>query len=195
MGWTGEKALDFKLAWIEAFKAQGGIISFAKEHLPAAFTDEHQLLDLIRSYGEQGGRVEDLVQKMHDLMKGIDHKTDTISDHVSALRSEVKAKRREFSPEAKREIIWATRMLGHRCPCCGTVAVVDPSGDKSPGAEFDHFFSNQYANPDSGWLVCGDCHHRLTYNAALRHDVTPEFKAFQNRRKRLGPSQGNLLQC
>ena len=194
MGFTGPKALDFKIAWIEAFKAQGGVISFAKEQLPSSFSDEGKLLDLIREFGEQGGRIEDLQQRVLDVIRGIDSKTTTISDGVNSLRSEVRSRRREFSEGAKRELIWATRILGRRCPCCGTVDVVEPSGERVVGAEFDHFFSNHFANPDSGWLICGECHHRLTHNPALRHDVTAEFKAFQNKRKALGLSQGSLWQ-
>ena len=194
MGWTGPKALEFKIAWIEAFKAQGGIISLVTEYLPATFTDERRLLDLIRDFGDQGGRIEDLQQRVLEVVRGIDNKTSLISDGVTSLRGEVRSRRREFSEGTKRELIWATRMLGRRCPCCGTVDVVLPNGDKATGAEFDHFFSNHFANPDSGWLICGDCHYRLTNSPALRHDVTPEFKAFQNKRKALGSVQGGLWQ-
>jgi Rha family phage regulatory protein len=193
MGWTGEKALEFKIAWIEAFKAQGGVIAFATEHLPAAFNDERKLLDLIRQYGEQTGNIEDLLNKVHQMVRGIDERTELVVENVIALRGETRSRRREFSEAVKRELLWATRMLGRRCPCCGKEDVVLPAGERAPGAEFDHFFSNHFANSDSGWLICGECHYRLTHNPALRHDVTPQFKAFQNMRLALGPSQTRLF--
>jgi Rha family phage regulatory protein len=193
MGFTGPKALDFKISWIEAFKAQGGVIRLMTEQLPAAFTDEAKLFDLLTTYGVQGERIEDLCGRIFEVMRGVDQKQSLIHEGVSALRTESKSKRKEFSPATKRELLWATRMLGRRCPCCGTTDVVLPDGDKGPGAEFDHFFSNHFANPDSGWLICGECHYRLTHSPALRHDVTPEFKAFQNKRKALGSTQGGLF--
>jgi Rha family phage regulatory protein len=194
MGWTGPKALDFKIAWIEAFKAQGGVISFVSDNLPDAFTDDRKLWNLIRQNGEQSGRIEDSCQKLNAMMSKVDRKTDFICEGVSEVRREVKKRRAEFAEPVVRELLWAARHLGGRCPCCGKREVLDASGERVNAAQLDHFFANHYAKVGSGWLICGECHSRLNNDVELRQEVIPQFRAFHNQRKNLGPMQGSLLQ-
>lgn len=65
------------------------------------------------------------------------------------------------------------------CPCCRKCDVVDAHGERINGAEIDHFFAVDQAGLNSTWLICGDCHGRLTRGEMPRKMAAHRFAAYQ----------------
>jgi hypothetical protein len=60
---------------------------------------------------------------------------------------------------------------------------VDCLGDKVSGAEFDHFFTNQWANVDAVWLLCDECHAKVTSGVTTHDEMVEHFRSYQTRRR------------
>lgn len=139
-----------------------------------------------RNFERSWGRQDQLEEKVDDTSKRL---TD-VERKVALLAN---AKRRELTKATKEEHCDATYRMGGRCPCCSVEPVVDANGERSFGAEFDHFYQNSRADTDHTWLICGRCHAELTHGVVRRGDREAEFSAYQSRRKRLPGRQAALF--
>jgi hypothetical protein len=102
-------------------------------------------------------------------------------DH--GFKQVLSSKRREITQKTRNEIQFVMHRLGGRCPCCGLNDVVDCLGDKVSGAEFDHFFTNQWANVDAVWLLCDECHAKVTSGVTTHDEMVEHFRSYQTRRR------------
>lgn len=176
MGWTGERALQFKIRYIEAFDA-----------MEAALKDGSAGpgLDLIAA-------IREIVAP---LIVRIDYRNiiiDRIASDIAQLKTRIPNGRRNLKSTTKINHIDALRLLGGRCPCCGTAEVV-ANGEKSPFAEFDHFYASSRAGAEHTWLICKPCHTELTSGRVARDQRETVFKAYQDKRRRLPGRQPNLF--
>jgi len=142
-----------------------GISEFTAEQVLSSFTNEAQKL------------IAPVVASLADLAERIDFLEDRLPQ------------RRPISLGTKADVAKAVLTLGRRCPCCSKVAVVDEQGGVIAGAEFDHFYSNQLPTHEHVWLICKDCHGRLTAKKLTRQEATMHFFSFQLRRAGLSQSQ------
>jgi len=116
---------------------------------------------------------------------------------VAGVEAEVRllsrSKRRNLTIATKDAHVLAIRKMGKRCPCCGTNDVLNTDGERLLGAEFDHFYSSSKADVDATWLICAPCHRELSANHVTRDQREPEFKAYQNMRRRMTGGQERLF--
>jgi len=64
--------------------------------------------------------------------------------------------------------------------------VLDAAGQRSPFAEYDHFYASSHPDPEHTWLICKPCHTGLTTGGVPRDQREAEFRAYQSKRRRLG---------
>jgi prophage antirepressor-like protein len=132
-------------------------------------------------------RLETRVVTMDEQFGTFNERLGRIEFHVS------RGGRRRLSEADKADHIDANRQLGGRCACCGISSVTDDSGNKSPFAEFDHYYTNSDPRAASTWLICKPCHGKLTTGKMPRHEVEAQFRAYQEKRLRLPHRQPKFL--
>jgi hypothetical protein len=55
-----------------------------------------------------------------------------------------------------------------RCQCCAAADVLDTAGQRSPFAEYDHFYASSHPDPEhTGLMICKPCHTGLTTGRAI----------------------------
>ena len=184
MGWTGERAMSWKVKYIQAFDAMEKALAYARENLAAGFNDPARLYSVLRQLAEHDEQAMGLLHQLsadmglcNDGIGKIDRKMDR------GFRQVLSSKRREITQKTKNEILFVMLRLGGRCSCCGLNDVVDRLGDKVDGAEFDHFFTNQWANVDAVWLICGECHRKVTDGVVTHDEMVEHFRSYQTRRR------------
>lgn len=88
-----------------------------------------------------------------------------------------------ISPETAHIHCQVLRMepFNGRCPCCLETKVVSEKGERTPPAQFDHFFGRAYSAPIHTWLICIDCHTALSNDTHMTwyHRLTTRFRAYQ----------------
>ena len=67
------------------------------------------------------------------------------------------------------------------------------AGQRSPEAEFDHFYASSSPDAEHTWLICKRCHAGLTTGRVPRDQREAEFRAYQSKRRRLEAAAGRLL--
>jgi Rha family phage regulatory protein len=184
MGWTGPRAMKFKVAYIQAFNAmEARLRATGDDATDKLVAGLNKIADRIcvRADGHDLA-----IDRVETRVGGLEVKVDVLVSTVAKLK-----KPRPINSETKRECVRVAAAHGNLCPCCLDAKVVD-DGVRSPFAEFDHFYGNVYPSPDSVWLVCKPCHGRLT-NGTIPHDVAAvHFHSYQARRRAL-PSSQSLL--
>lgn len=123
----------------------------------------------------------------------IERRQDVFAEDMASVKAHLLNGRRRLKEATKREHINAVRALGGRCPCCGEAQVVDSDGVKSRFSEYDHFYQSSYPNAEHTWLICAPCHNGLSAGRIPRDQREAEFRAYQNKRRRLPDSQGVLF--
>jgi hypothetical protein len=119
-------------------------------------------------------------------------RVDAIAQDVAHLRMELRYRRRNLRGATKRRHLIDIRAMGGRCPCCASAEVLDAAGQRSPFAEYDHFYASSHPDPEHTWLICKACHTGLTTGRVPRDQREAEFRAYQSKRRRLG-RDGRLL--
>jgi hypothetical protein len=115
-----------------------------------------------------------------------------MSEDVATIKARLDSKRKYLTTETKRQHIATVTAFGGQCPCCSR-ADVKVDGAVSTFAEFDHFYQNSLANVAATWLICKPCHSDLTTGRVDRHDREPDFRAYQEKRRRLPGQQITLF--
>jgi hypothetical protein len=123
----------------------------------------------------------------------VSQQVEAVARDVAVLKQEIHRQRRAIQDGVKRQHIAAVTNLGGRCPCCGSAEVVDQQGRKSAGAEFDHFYAASKPDVEHTWLICRPCHGSLTTGRIARDEREAEFRAYQNRRRRMVSRPVRLL--
>jgi phage regulator Rha-like protein len=182
MGWTGERAMQFKVAYIQAFNAM-------ETSLRANGPDE-RFLAAVREI------VAPLAVRFSGQDEAIDRvaaRVDGIAEDVAYLKHVAHTRRRALSEATRRGHLEDIRSLGGRCPCCNMADVVTADAARTPFAEFDHFYASSHPNGAHTWLICKPCHTGLTAGRVPREQREAEFRAYQNKRRRLPGRQQTLF--
>jgi hypothetical protein len=117
-------------------------------------------------------------------IKRVSDQIAAVARDVTILRQELARRRREIKDGIKRHDVAALATLGGRCPCCWSRDVV-ADGKKTAAGEFDHFYSASKPDIEHTWLICKPCHSDLTAGRIARDEREAEFRAYQNRRRRM----------
>lgn len=182
MGWNSERAMRFKVAYIQAFNAM-------EVSLRANGPDE-RFLAAVREI------VAPLAVRFSGQDEAIDRvaaRVDGIAEDVSYLKHVAHTRRRALSEATRRGHLEDIRSLGGRCPCCNMADVVTADAARTPFAEFDHFYASSHPNGAHTWLICKPCHTGLTAGCVPREQREAEFRAYQNKRRRLPGRQQTLF--
>ncbi|HVY15954.1 MAG TPA: hypothetical protein VHB27_12055 [Rhodopila sp.] len=123
----------------------------------------------------------------------VSQQVEAVARDVAVLKQHIARQRREIKEAVKRQHVAAIAALGGRCPCCGSREVVGADGRKAEGAEFDHFYAASKPDLEHTWLICRPCHSDLTTGRLARDEREAEFRAYQNRRRRMAPRVAGLL--
>jgi hypothetical protein len=115
-----------------------------------------------------------------------------VEERLIALER-AQVRRRALSEATRRDHLEDTRALGGRCPCCNLAEVVTADAARAPFAEFDHFYANSHPGGAHTWLICKPCHTELTTGRVPREQREAEFRAYQNKRRRLPGRQQTLF--
>ena len=184
MGWTGEKAMEFKVRYIQAFDAMEAAL---KSTAPTA---HDQFLAAVREIvAPLAGRF----QGQDDAIGRVEKRVDDVANDVKFLKDNlIVGRRRNLTEGTKRQHIEAIKMMGGKCPCCRVSDVVEGE-QRSAFSEFDHFWTNSNAGIDHTWLICKPCHTQLTTGKVSRDGRTTEFNAYQQLRRRLPGNQPKLF--
>ena len=182
MGWTGERAMRFKVAYIQAFNAMEASL---RAHGP-----DERFLAAVREI------VAPLAVRFSGQDEAIDRvaaRVDGIAEDVAYLKHVAHTRRRALSEATRRGHLEDIRSLGGRCPCCNMADVVTADAARTPFAEFDHFYASSHPNGAHTWLICKPCHTGLTAGRVPREQREAEFRAYQNKRRRLPGRQQTLF--
>jgi hypothetical protein len=113
--------------------------------------------------------IREIVSPLATRFEGQDRALDRVASHVETiaqdvahLRMELRYRRRNLRGATKRRHLIDIRAMGGRCPCCGSAEVLDADGQRSPVAEFDHFYASSHPDPEHTWLICVACHSGFT---------------------------------
>jgi hypothetical protein len=130
---------------------------------------------------------------LRDIVGPLVSRVDAIAEDVSHLKLELRHRRRNLRGATKRRHLVDIRAMGGRCLCCASAEVLDAGGQRSPFAEFDHFYASSHPDPEHTWLICKTCHGDFTSGRVPRDQREAEFRAYQNKRRRLDGQDGQLL--
>ena len=127
----------------------------------------HVVLPSIRKTGRYTTQFDGAV-----ILQQIDRRLATI-EHLTRTK-------RKRPSEADRQTQGRfARLHGGSCPSCRRCDVVDAAGNVINKAEIDHFFQVDQISLKSSWLICGECHHKLTSGLMPREMCVGRFKAYQ----------------
>jgi Rha family phage regulatory protein len=184
MGWSGERAMQFKVRYIQAFDAMEEIL---RASTPATHAD------LIQSIREIVAPLAVRFDSQDVAIERVEARVDAIAEDVGSIKIRLLNARKRISPTVKAEHADATRLLGGRCQCCGTAQVILADGQASKFAEYDHFYQNSKADAEHTWLICKPCHSDLSTGRTPRDQREAAFRAYQDKRRRLPGRQQKLF--
>lgn len=182
MGWTGERALAFKVRYIQAFNAM-------ESQIKAGGSDDRFLAAVREIVAPLAVRFDG----QDVALARVETRVDALAEDMAYVKTALRGRRRDLSAETKREHVADLRLLGGRCPCCDQAMVLTPDGDRSSFADFDHFYANSYPDGSHTWLICKPCHGGLTSGRVARDQREAEFRAYQSKRRRLPGRQPKLF--
>jgi Rha family phage regulatory protein len=169
MGFTGAKALRFKVRYIEAFNAMEAALQ--RGTLPISQMLREAVAEAVAPFGVQLNRME---RKQDDL----------------ALK--LTSKRKSLTAQEERILDRYALSSGRLCGCCRRRFVVEPDGSRLPTAATDHAYTNQLAHVTAKsvtcWLICSSpngeprtneyCHDKLTSGEMPREMAAHRFNAY-----------------
>lgn len=118
MGWTGERAMQFKVRYTQAFDEMEGRL---KDTSPATHCD--LILAIRQIVAPLGVRLS----YQDGAIAEVKARVDSMAEDVAYLK-QTAANRRRLRAETKKEHVSALADLGGRCPCCGLASVVTDDG-------------------------------------------------------------------
>jgi Rha family phage regulatory protein len=189
MGWNGERAMQFKVRYIQAFDAMETML---KANEPTTHKDLIQAIrEIVAPLAVRFDGQDVAIEHVAEKVERVETKVDGLNGDVVWIKNKLSNKRRDISPATKVEHIDAADQLGGRCPCgCARLIVVN--GIKLECCEFDHFYDGSKPDINNTWPLHKQCHSDLTHGKVPRHEREPAFKAYHNARRRL-PGRQKLL--
>jgi Rha family phage regulatory protein len=185
MGYTGQPAMAFKVAYIQAFnemearlRTQGGMVTQK---------------DLLASVREIVAPLSTRLISTDGAIERLQCDVDTVKDDVRQILRVLPCPRRLTSLSKREHIHACFKLFSGLCPCCTQRKVVNDIGEKMPDAQFDHFFTNQRPEVSHTWLICSQCHLDLTTDHLTRDQVAHHFNSYQVKRRSLAGAQGALF--
>lgn len=187
-GWTGAKALEFKIRYIDAFNAMEALL----QSRDSGGITHTQFMEAIREivrplairFSDQEvaiNRIEDNVDHLRGEVAGLGAKVEGIDRHI---RNRIRTKTKKHERLLAYVI---ARFYGGRCPVTGE-QILDQDGSRIRGrSEIDHFYTVNSAEAANLWLISKKAHDDLTYERVPRQEWEPHFKGFQHKLKTLHP--------
>jgi Rha family phage regulatory protein len=198
-GWTGPKALEFKIRYIEAFNAME---EFLRSHSGNGLTQTEFLQAIREIVGPLAIRFDNqdaAIIRVEDKVDRVEAKVETIERHI-AIRRRAKPK-----PADVALIVYAVwKLYGGKCPVTGKDIIALDGTRIKDKSEVDHFYSVDDARLENLWLVWWELNQGLKNGIIARHTVEVHFKGFQEKLSRLrgcaqiitfpkAPPQGSLF--
>jgi Rha family phage regulatory protein len=175
-GWTGPKALAFKIRYIQAFNEMEALLASR----PDIVTTE-QFLAAIREI------VSPLAIRFDDQDKAIirvEEKVDQLGEKVERIDQHLKkgkrARLKKYEPQYL-YVIW--RFYGGKCPVSGIQILDDNRSLIRDVAEIDHFYDTDTLSVWNGWAIAKQVNRDLGGGRIARHTIEPHFRAFQEKLK------------
>ena len=190
MGWTGEKAMAFKVRYIEAFNAMEKALNDG-ESVSGAYLIR-AIREIVAPLAVRHDSHDRAIERLDARVDNIANDTTSIKAKVTQIEAKMLDGRRRLTKATKDDHIQAVRDMGGRCPCCSQATVV-ADGIKSRFSEFDHFYTCSKPSAEHTWLICAPCHQALTTGRTPRDQREAEFRSYQNKRRRLPGRQANLF--
>lgn len=186
MGWTGERAMTFKVRYIEAFDAMETALRSVPSGLDMASMIVSGLKEAIAPLAVR-------FDTQDYAINNVAAKVDVLDGRMTRIERAITKKGRRISASTKAQHVRDVFEMGGFCPCCGVAKVVDENGIQSSFSEHDHFYENSLPNIEHTWLICKPDHAALTTGRVARHLREAEFRSYQGRRERLPGRQPTLF--
>ena len=184
MGWTGERAMAFKIKYIEAFNA-----------MEVALNDRTSVTgtELIQAVREIVAPLAVRFDGNDKAIERIERRQESQAEDIADIKIQLAGKRKEISDDVKRDHMDAiTQIYGGRCPCgCGRLIVI--SGIRVVRSNYDHFYQPHMRDAAHTWLICKETHDDLTYGRVARVKFDGPFRGYQQSRMRLPGRQPELF--
>jgi len=172
MGFTGAKAAKFKVKYIEAFNTM-------RETIETSLIPKGQDV-IIAQNQEILKRLTDVAVIHETKLANIEKTTSEVAFDMKEVKTRVgrieKRFRKKFTD--KTVSIWngtIDTFYQYKCPMCMRV---DITGDY----EKDHYYNPSWNKVTEGWIICKECHKKLTYGDEGREGwVKNAFTLFQDR--------------
>jgi Rha family phage regulatory protein len=185
MGWTGERAMEFKVRYIQAFNAmeaelrrRGGSNSLAT--LDNLFDRKlepvhQQMTKLGENVISISDRIDKQDRRFDKMEKSQDHLANRLNDIVP---------RRKFEKHSIEQFCYITgKFFNGKCLPCQEVKIVDENFQRIPGqSECHHVNGRERKAPSDGMLVCTKCHYKIGHDPAYEKLVKELHVHFEYRR-------------
>ena len=177
-GWTGPKALDFKIRYIEAFNAMEELLRTRPEITSHAEFLE-AIRELVRPLAIRFDAQDTAINRVEGKVDALDQKVDKkflALDNRMNRRHKAKAKKHEPI------LIYVVQhFFGGRCPVSG-LQILTESGERIPGASaLEHYYETSRGDIGNFWLVATHINTGLESGTIPRDTLEPHFKAFQEK--------------
>jgi Rha family phage regulatory protein len=179
MGFTGERAMAFKVEYIRAFNALEERVrnlrgSSQSDDLLAGLNSIADRISVRFELSESAVIEHGRVLSDHGAMLG-NH--DRILAHHDRMLSDWDKRRKRVTKATQREHL-RVASRNKVCPCCGVAPIVQ-DGCFTAEVEIDHFHSKDRPDAQETWPICRPCHVAKTQNHYSHTYLDARFKAYQ----------------
>jgi Rha family phage regulatory protein len=187
MGWTGPKARQIKIRYIQAFNMMEELLNArpditTHEEFIAAIREIVRPLairfdDQDRSMIRMEDKVDGLGEEVVDLKDNVIHLRNDVAEINRHLRSRVRRAAKKYEPLLV-YVVW--RFYGGKSPVSG-VQILDDNGQRIRGrSQIEHFYTVDNPHLTNFWLVDKDINEGLLSGQIPRHSIEAHFRAFQD---------------
>lgn len=194
-GWTGPKALEFKVSYIDAFDLMEELLNSRPD-----ITTHEELIGAIRElvrplairFDDQDRSIEQVGVKVDGVREEVDAVREEVKDvrgEVEEIKQHLKSKIRAAGKKHERLLIYVvSRFYGGKSPVTG-VQIVDEyyrlirGPDGKPLAEIEHFYTVDNPHITNFWLVDKTINEGLRTGRISRPSIERHFCAFQENLK------------
>lgn len=182
-GWTGAKALEFKIRYIKAFNKMEELL----RSRDSGGITHAEFMEAIREI------VRPLAVRFDDQDKAIiriEDKVDRVEARVEHLDLHIRKRIRASTKKWERLLIYVLfRHTGGRCPVTSVQLLTDNGLSRLEGkSAIDHFYTVDDADFHNLWIIESELNQNLRTGRVPRHEVEPHFRAFQLKLKILQDS-------
>ena len=119
------------------------------------------------------------LKPIQDDMARVEIKVDDLGARMDRIE-----RRKQLTVNTKRQHIdTVARFFGGKCPCCGTVQILDEFLNKLDVANWEHWYAPSRSGPHETWLTCRECNLQLRDSSEFRNEHRVTFEAYQKRRE------------